>query len=277
MTDGEAMRRWLCFLLILGLAVIPIQASDAPKYVALTFDDGPNGRFTKNLLDGLEQRGICATFFLSGYRVEQFPQLAKRIAQQGNEIGNHGYSHKLFTKLTPEGVCADLSRSAEAIREATGQEPTLLRPPGGLFDAEILKNIPCANLPIILWSVDPMDWCCKDAATIAKRVTSKVKDGDIILMHDMSESSVEAAFRIIDTLELQGYEFVTVSELAWMCGTRMENGVPYYRFSKKASISLRVADTEPWTKPGFPPPLPFSAVFSSRVSSRRSPSKAPMA
>ena len=224
----------LCCLLILVLLLhcmgIKTAGAAEGKYVALTFDDGPSGRFTRALLEGLEARGVKATFFLCGYRVEQFPALARKIAQQGHEIGTHSDRHKFFSKMSPNELCRDLARSVEKIEKATGQRPTLLRPPGGIYDRESLSQTSCRDLPIILWSVDPDDWCCSDASTVSKRVLDRVKSGDIILLHDMYDSSIEAALRIVDRLQAEGYCFLTVSQLAQRFGKSLEGGRVYYGF-----------------------------------------------
>ena len=220
-------------LLILGLLMLlgscPAGSREG-KFVALTFDDGPSGHFTADLLEGLEERGVKATFFLCGYRVEQFPTLTGRIAEAGHEIGTHSDAHKFFSEMSPGELCRDLTSSVEKLRQATGRAPTLLRPPGGIYDRKILSQTTCADLPIILWSVDPDDWCCSNSGTIAKRVLSKVKDGDIILLHDMSDSSVRAALEIVDRLQEQGYTFLTVSGLAAQSGRELEGGKVYFHF-----------------------------------------------
>ena len=265
-------------VLLFSLLVLPVCAAGEEKYLALTFDDGPSGRFTARLLDALAEREVHATFFLCGYRIEQFPELTARIALEGHEIGTHGYAHKFFSGLSPKDVCCDLERAQRCIEDAGG-EPTLLRPPGGIFDAKVLRQSVCADLPVILWSVDPEDWRRSDSGAVAADIIREAKNGDIILMHDMSDSSVDAALRVIDALTAQGFRFFTVSELAALSGTPLQGGQAYYRFSfaKNDSISEREAETEPCTKPGLPPPLPRSASFIARQSPRRSPSRVPMA
>lgn len=220
-------------LLVLGL--LPLVGlfgvrSEEGKFVAITFDDGPSGHFTADLLDGLREREVKATFFLCGYRVEQFPTLTKRIATDGHEIGTHSDAHKFFSEMSPTELCKDLTASMEKLEQITGQKPTLLRPPGGIYDREALKKTTCADLPIILWSVDPDDWCCSCSSTIRDRVLEKVEPGDIILLHDMSDSSVKAALQVIDSLREQGYIFLTVSDLAQRSETELEGGKVYYQF-----------------------------------------------
>ena len=222
------MRRFVAALCILAL-LCPAVRAQTPQYIALTFDDGPSGRYTERLLDGLAAREVHATFFLCGYRVEQYPALAARIAREGHEIGSHSDRHEFFTHMSAEAVCADLSAAAEKITTATGVTPTLLRPPGGLYDLDVLARSVCADAPVILWSIDPEDWRDKQAAAVPSFVTKRAKNGDIILLHDMHASSVEAALGIIDALEARGFVFVTVSELALLAGTQLCGGKAYCR------------------------------------------------
>ncbi len=226
------MRKWIGLLLCIVLQIAagkPVKAEET-KYVALTFDDGPSGDFTAALLDGLSERNVKASFFLCGYRVDQYPRLTARIAQEGHEIGTHSDAHRFFSEMKPLEICEDLTASTEKLEAVTGKRPSLLRPPGGIYDTDILKQTSCADLPIILWSVDPDDWCCSSSETITNRVVKKAKNGDIILLHDMSESSVKAAFKIIDRLKARGFQFVTVSELAELSGTELQGGKAYFSF-----------------------------------------------
>ncbi|MBR4309149.1 MAG: polysaccharide deacetylase family protein [Oscillospiraceae bacterium] len=218
----------LCVLLLWG-SVGRAEAKNG-KYVALTFDDGPSGAFTRELLAGLKERGVKATFFLCGYRVDQYPKLAAQIAREGHEIGTHSDAHKFFGKMSQWEIDRDLAASVEKIRKATGKDPTLLRPPGGIYSRSVLGKTCCKELPIILWSVDPDDWCCNNSNTVVQRVLSQTKSGDVILLHELSESSVQAAFRIIDELQGQGYTFVTVSQLAKLSGKELVGGEVYSRF-----------------------------------------------
>lgn len=265
----------LVLLLSLGL-LLPVRASDAPKYIALTFDDGPSGRFTDRLLDGLAEREVHATFFLCGYRVEQYPQLAARIAAEGHEVGTHSDAHSFFNTLSTAQLCADLAAAEEKLMAAAGQRPTLLRPPGGIFDLDALRQTGCADLPVILWSVDAQDWRRSDSEEIAADIVRQADSGDVILMHDMKDSSVNAALKVIDRLEARGFEFLTVSELAALSCTPLTGGRAYYQFSfaKNSSTSPRPTATEPCTKAGFPPPRPLRAAFIDLVKARRSPSGA---
>lgn len=270
------MKLWIailcCFCLLSWTC-----ASDRPKYVALTFDDGPSGRFTEELLDFLEKKQVPATFFLCGYRVEQYPHLTKRIAMQGHEIGVHSDQHRFFSRMTEQEICLDLAQTRQKIVQAAHKEPTLLRPPGGIYDLDILSRTCCNDLPVILWSVDVQDWCRSNSTQIANDIVKQAKSGDIILMHDMKDSSINAAKKVIESLQARGFEFLTVSELADLCGIQLMGSTVYYSFVKKLSICVREQETEPCAKFGFPPPRPFSSALSCFTVSRTSPCKMPTA
>ncbi len=222
------MRRILIFLLCLSLLILPVQAADTEKYVALTFDDGPSGRFTTQLLDGLAERGVKATFLLCGYRMEQFPELTQRIFNEGHEIGYHGYSHKNMKEMSRRSIGQELIDSQKLLPEDC--EPVFLRPPGGCCSDGVRQVAQVRLLSILGWSVDPRDWATTDTISIQRAVTKNIQDGDIILLHDMSASSVMAALDIIDSLQKEGFRFVTVSRLARIRGVRLKPGVTYNSF-----------------------------------------------
>ena len=221
------LRRLLVLFLCLGLA-IPAYAAENEKYVALTFDDGPSGRFTRALLDGLQKRDAKATFLLCGYRLKDYPKEAKRIHQLGHEIGLHGYSHSCMAKMCQEELEREIADTLALLPE--GCKPLFLRPPGGNYNETVLDAARQAGLGVLSWSVDPKDWATHDAQVIGQTVVKKVRSGDVILLHDMSDSSVEAALKIVDELKEQGFRFVTVSELAKHKGVTIEPGKVYQRF-----------------------------------------------
>lgn len=224
------MGKFLTVLLCLLLLTFPVKAEDDEKLVALTFDDGPSGRFTRHLLEGLEQRNAKATFLLCGYRMAQYPELTLRIHNSGHEIGLHGYSHKCLGKSCKKDADEEIKKSMALIPE--GCEVTFLRSPGGLCSKGVEAAAKDWGLSLLYWSVDPKDWATTDADAVEKQVIRQVKDGDIILLHDMSDSSVEAALVIVDELLEEGFRFVTVSQLAQAKGVDPQPGKSYHHFRK---------------------------------------------
>ena len=222
------LRRIFAIMLCLGLS-IPAYGARQDRCVALTFDDGPSGRFTRALLDGLEKRDVKATFLLCGYRLKDYPKEAKRIFAEGHEIGLHGYSHSCMAQMCQEELEREIADTLALL--PTGCKPVFLRPPGGKHSPAVLEAARQADLAVLSWSVDPKDWASHDAQVIGNAVVQTVRDGDVILLHDMSDSSVEAALNIVDALKAQGFRFVTVSELARLKGIAIEPGKVYQRFS----------------------------------------------
>ncbi len=205
----------------------------ANKYVSLTFDDGPTGELTAQLLDGLRERYVSATFFLCGYRAEEYPALVRRMAEEGHELAIHGWRHAYLHTMAQAEIREELKGTGELIAGLTGVRPKLFRPPGGLCSETVMEEAAQEGLSAILWSVDPEDWSTHDAGAVVRRVQKKARDGDILLMHDLSPSSVTAALRLIDQMTAQGYQFCTVSELAAIRGKRLEAGEKYYKFPKE--------------------------------------------
>ena len=221
------MRRVLFLLLCLILLPVPVRAESA-KYVALTFDDGPSGRHTKLLLDGLRERNVKATFLLCGYRMKEFPNLTQRIFNDGHEIGFHGYSHDNMKDMSRRMIAAELFDCAQLLPEDC--EPVFLRPPGGCCGDGVRQVAQARQLAILNWSVDPRDWATTDTIAIERTVMKNIRDGDIVLLHDMSASSVQAALDIIDSLQKEGFRFVTASELARLRGVKIQPGQTYKKF-----------------------------------------------
>ena len=220
------MRRILCFL-FLPFLILKVHASET-KYVALTFDDGPSGRFTERLLDGLYDRGAKGTFLLCGYRVAQYPELTERILEEGHEIGLHGYSHRTMKGMSRRAIAQEILDTEALLPE--GCRPVFLRPPGGFLSDPVVQVAQARGMPILKWSVDPRDWATDDTAAIETAVLEKIRDGDVVLLHDMSESSVHAALTLVEKLQEQDFEFVTVSELARIRQTKLIPGREYTSF-----------------------------------------------
>lgn len=180
------------------------------KMVALTFDDGPHKKWTPLLLDGLKERGVKATFFLMGENIAGNEDIVRRMAEEGHLIGNHSFRHVQLTKAGMEEVCASFEQTGVIIEELTGSCPQYVRPPYGDWNEELECR---TNLTTVLWDVDSLDWKYKNRRRVVNKVCKEVENGDIILMHDIFQSSEEAALEIVDRLSREGWQFVTVDEL----------------------------------------------------------------
>lgn len=189
---------------------VTVSNMEVSKKIALTFDDGPHPYYTEQLLDGLKERNVKATFFVLGKHAEQYPELVERMNEEGHLIGNHTYSHMQLSQRNSEAFKEELIRTSELIEELTGQEVQYVRPPYGTWDKKFEKEL---NMFPVLWNIDPLDWSSKNVAGIVQKVKNKAKENGIILMHDEYKTTVTAALQIIDELEKEGYEFVTVEEL----------------------------------------------------------------
>ena len=161
-------------------------------------------------MDGLEKRGVKATFFVTGKNATLHPDIILRMNEEGHLIGNHTYSHLQLTQNNRESFKEELLETNEIIHEITGEDVLYVRPPYGNWDKSLETEV---NMFPVLWTVDPLDWCSSDSACITARVVPVVKENAIILMHDYYESSVTAALEIVDELQEMGYQFVTVDEI----------------------------------------------------------------
>lgn len=215
------MRKILSILLSISLLALPARAEE-PKYVALTFDDGPSGKYTRKLLDGLYDRGVSATFLLCGYRMKDYPDLTRRIFDEGHEIGYHGFTHKNMKQMSRREIAKELEDSQALLPQ--GCHPVFLRPPGGCCSDAVRQVAQVRNLAILNWSVDPRDWATHDVSSVEHFVLKNVKDGDIVLLHDMTDSSVKAALDIVDILLEKDYEIVTVSQLVRLRNAKLRPG-----------------------------------------------------
>lgn len=184
------------------------------KWVALTFDDGPHAEFTPKFIELLKSKNVRATFFLIGPNVEQHPDLAKQLVDNGFELGNHTSKHLYLSKQSPEKVREELVSTSDAIKNATGANVSIMRPPYGAANPMVQKICEEMGLKIITWSIDTDDWRkTTNEDQMTSNVMKNVTDGSIILMHDRYEKSFNTTAQIIDKLRAQGYEFATVSEL----------------------------------------------------------------
>lgn len=228
----------LCGLLWLPPAQVPASSDlklEMPepgreqKLAALTFDDGPHPEFTGPLLDGLRKRGIKATFFLVGTQIQYAPELVSRMAREGHQIGVHTYSHVPITGLEQEEFRLQVEGTRRLIYSLLGERELWLRPPYGILDENAQS---WADGPVVLWSVDPEDWKDADVKRIREHIVSHTRDGDIILLHDIYPTSVEAALGAVDELRKQGFQFVTVARLMEERGIVAESGQVYKRLGK---------------------------------------------
>lgn len=185
------------------------QEEDVRK-IAITFDDGPHPHYTEQLLDGLKERGVVATFFVTGEHAELHPDIIRRMQEDGHLIGNHTYSHIQLTKNNRDKFRDELVKTNEILKEITGEEVQYVRPPYGSWDKSFEKEL---NMFPVLWTVDPLDWSSRNVGRITEKIVSKTGENDIILMHDYYDTSVTAALKAIDELLEEGYTFVTVEEI----------------------------------------------------------------
>ncbi len=207
-----------------GTARLNIGDSDVgEKAIALTFDDGPSG-YTGKLLDGLSEYDAKVTFFVIGSKAEKNPEIVKRAFDEGHLIGNHTYSHPRLTLQSVADAKEDITKSSDVIKDITGVKPFFVRAPYGDVSAYQLKKL---NTFFISWSANMYDWDEDSEDDIYKRIMKKADDGEIILLHDTNEATVNAVLRAIPELQEQGYEFVRVDDLLTRNGDKLAKGIPY--------------------------------------------------
>lgn len=194
--------------------------------VALTFDDGPGSR-TEELLEALKQYHAHATFFMLGKNAASYPETIKKMKEYGCEPGNHSYAHEDLSKASGDEIKKDLAKTDQNISNIIGMKAPVMRPPYGAVSDTLREN---AGKPMILWNIDTLDWKTRNVRQTVDHVMENVKDGDIILMHDIYSETIDAALELIPKLEQEGYQLVTVSELAEAKGQTLENGKVYTDF-----------------------------------------------
>lgn len=195
--------------------------------MALTFDDGPGER-THELLDVLEKYDAHATFFMLGKNVSGYSEEIKRMKEIGCELGNHSYDHPQLTLEGDHGA-GQIGKTNELIRDACGSPATVMRPPYGAIDESVEASV---GMPLILWNVDTLDWQTKDTKKTVDNVLQNADDGDIVLLHDIHSTTIDAAIQLIPKLISDGYQLVTVSELAEARGQMLKKGSTYTDFNK---------------------------------------------
>ncbi len=195
--------------------------------VALTYDDGPSDLATDEIIATLDKYGVKATFFMIGKQVMLFPEQARSVSEHGHEIGTHTYNHTEMTAVPEAEWEEGFTEGVQWIKDVTGREPVIMRPPSGEMTDEGMAFLGRKSMPAILWSLDTKDWRTRDAQSTAEAVLDSVQDGDIILMHDLYQSTAEATEIFLPELLERGYQIVTVSELSAYRGGMLPGH--YYR------------------------------------------------
>ena len=224
-TGKKTISHYLCYFSEKGVLLRKIDKNK--KMVALTYDDGPS-IYTPRILKTLKENNSVATFFVVGNRVPMYSDTVKKAYDMGCEIGNHTYEHKSLPNLSETEVKRQISKTNKEVKKAIGEKPVIMRPTGGATNTNIKKWV---GMPSIIWSIDTLDWKTRNADSTKKAVLDHVKDGDIVLMHDLYSATASASETIIPELVKRGYQLVTVSELAECRGGMKETGA-YYSFRK---------------------------------------------
>ncbi len=201
------------------------------KMVALTYDDGP-GIYTEDIVNCLKANQAKATFFVLGCNVDAHKKALVAADEIGCEIGNHTYGHLMLSRLSEESIRKEITQTDKKIENAIGKKATIMRPPGGDYNNMVAKTV---GKPIIMWSIDTRDWEHRNSSRVYSSVMNNVKDGDIILMHDIHKATRDASMTLIPRLRREGYQLVTVSELAQYRGYSLEKGKAYHRLGRKAT------------------------------------------
>ncbi len=194
------------------------------KTIAITFDDGPSGPTTREIFNTLNDNKASATFFMLGNKLENYIPLITDIINSDSEVGTHSYKHQYLVRLSYKQRSININKPTEFMAQLFNSSPVYFRPPYGSINSRIKKEI---NIPIIMWSVDPQDWNSKDAKTIKNDVLRVVKDGDIILLHDIFPTTVEAVKMLLPELYARGYQVVSVSKLAELKGVTLSPSKSY--------------------------------------------------
>ena len=224
-TGKKTISHYLCYFNEKGVLTRKIDKNK--KMVALTYDDGPS-IYTPRVLKTLKENNAVATFFVVGNRVPTYSDTVKKAHDMGCEIGNHTYEHKNLTRVSEAEVKRQITKTNRNVKKVTGQAPVIVRPTGGATNANVKQWV---GMPSIIWSIDTLDWKTRNADSTKKAVLDHVKDGDIVLMHDLYSATASASETIIPELVKRGYQLVTVSELAECRGGMKETGA-YYSFRK---------------------------------------------
>lgn len=193
------------------------------KRVVLTFDDGPSAEWTPKILDELKKSNIKAVFFMIGYHVQKYPDIARRVVKEGHIIGNHGFAHSVAFYYTPAEIEEEIRYTEKVIRDITGQTTKFFRPPKAWLRKEIKEKIRSMGYDTVLWSLNSKDWVSFNHKNIVKYLSGKIRNGDILLFHDSGNvfsreggirtQTVKAVSLLAKTLKEKGFEFVSIEEL----------------------------------------------------------------
>lgn len=219
---------WVCFCMFFDQAVLTrrgtiFRGKTARKIVALTFDDGPSPVWTPRILDELKKADVKATFFMIGHHVQQYPDVARRVAREGHVIANHGYAHSVILYYTPAEIEEEIKYTEHVIRETTGRTTKLFRPPKAWLRDSTKKKIKSMGYEVVLWSLNSKDWAGFPHRHIVRYLAARVRGGDILLFHDSGNifvreggdrgQTVKAVALLIKILREKGFSFVTVEDL----------------------------------------------------------------
>lgn len=196
------------------------------KYVALTFDDGPSDKVTPRVLDTLKEYDAKATFYMLGQNASNYPEIARRVADEGHEVANHSITHANLNAVSPDRVKTEIMEAMDQIEKASGVKPATFRPPYGNYNQSVIDHAIASEQSIIMWSVDTLDWQSRNANAIVEKVRNHTRSGSIVLMHDIHATTADALPQVLEYLTEEGFEFVTVSELMPLLDE--EDYGPYY-------------------------------------------------
>ena len=245
------MKRIFSFLLVLTIAFIPLWVTPTAqaagkKLIAITYDDGP-GPYTGQLLDGLKARDVKATFFMLGSNAARYSSYVERAYREGHQLANHSYDHPQLTTLSESGIRSQIQRTNTLLDKACGKGTSyMVRAPYGSVNSAVFRN---AGGPLVLWSVDPLDWKYRNAETVKNNILRQSHDGAIILVHDIHATTIPGSLAAIDILKSRGYEFVTVQELFRRRGITPQKGVQYSRCAPNGKDLGPVAPPKVSTQP----------------------------
>lgn len=200
---------------------VPRKIDKSKKLIAFSFDDGPKPGNTERIVNALEKNDARATFFMLGRNAKFYPDSVKKVLESGNEVSGHSYDHPQLTKIGAGGVRKQMSMMNQEIRNACGSKAASVRPPYGAIDQMVKDNV---DSPLILWSIDTLDWKTRNANATVQSILKNAKDGDIVLMHDIHLQTVEAVEKVLPKLKAKGFEVCTVSELLEAKGIKTKKG-----------------------------------------------------